>query len=415
MSVLDRITGGAEAFLKEHWTRSPVLFRPMDGLPGLPCFDDVVRLLRSGVARPPYVRLEGPEGAPIPPSLYTETRKAGRTVVRDFVHAGRFAEHIMRGATAVVHEFQLFSEPVRELCDALGEELGETFTSAVFITPPDERGLALHHDNMDVFALQLEGRKHWIVHEKTGPTPDRGRIVPPSAAGPVALEVTLRPGDCLYVPAGAPHVATSVDGMLSAHLSVGGKPVTWRELLLDSVRRVLARPDFDGAPNRAGTSEDRLAAAFAAKSALLRDLLARDAEEGTFGTRYAASLTAGPHPPTGGGDPFAQTLTALSLLNGDDWDGLRVRLRDGASVTGTGPGERVAVLAGGRRVETPERWREALARLSTGPLPLREAAAAWGADEVRALISTLIRHGAADLLKGRGRRDGGDTPEGTEV
>ena len=108
----------------------------------------------------------------------------------------------------------------------------------LYVTPPSAQGFQPHFDVQNVFVLQLHGTKQWQVFEPhiTRPLPSQAvhGSVPP---GELLHDVTLEPGDLLYVPRGFVHVAHTTD-RLSAHLSVSLMPNTWADVfgaLLDSL------------------------------------------------------------------------------------------------------------------------------------------------------------------------------------
>ena len=78
-----------------------------------------------------------------------------------------------------------------------------------YVTPAQNTGFSDHYDVHDVFVLQVAGEKRWRIREPVHPSPlrdqpwtdrrTRGRRRPPRR--PPLLEETLRPGDCLYLPA----------------------------------------------------------------------------------------------------------------------------------------------------------------------------------------------------------------------
>ena len=72
----------------------------------------------------------------------------------------------------------------------------------VYLTPPGTQGFAPHFDDVDVFILQLEGKKHWRLYE---PKPEdrlprfSSRNFTQNEIGDPCLETTLDAGDMLYV------------------------------------------------------------------------------------------------------------------------------------------------------------------------------------------------------------------------
>jgi len=91
----------------------------------------------------------------------------------------------------------------------------------------------------DVFVLQVAGEKRWLVHEpvlrhptRDQPWTDRRAAVEAAAQQEPLLDVVLRPGDALYLPAGYLHAAQAL-GETSAHLTVGVHPGTRGHLLAE--------------------------------------------------------------------------------------------------------------------------------------------------------------------------------------
>jgi ribosomal protein L16 Arg81 hydroxylase len=50
--------------------------------------------------------------------------------------------------------------------------------SNVYYTPADSQGFAPHFDDVDVFVLQIEGKKHWKLY-----TPDKSEALPRYSSG----------------------------------------------------------------------------------------------------------------------------------------------------------------------------------------------------------------------------------------
>ncbi|KPC69204.1 hypothetical protein ADL27_54620, partial [Streptomyces sp. NRRL F-6602] len=68
------------------------------------------------------------------------------------------------GATLVLQALHRTWQPVAEFCAGLGTELGHPVQANAYVTPPQNRGFDDHYDVHDVFVLQIEGTKRWLVH-----------------------------------------------------------------------------------------------------------------------------------------------------------------------------------------------------------------------------------------------------------
>ncbi len=96
----------------------------------------------------------------------------------------------------------------------------------------------------DVFVLQVAGEKRWFIREpvlrhptRDQPWTDRRAAVEQAAKQPPLLDVVLRPGDALYLPAGFLHAAQAL-GETSAHLTVGVHTWTRAHLLAELLRQL---------------------------------------------------------------------------------------------------------------------------------------------------------------------------------
>jgi hypothetical protein len=131
-------------------------------------------------------------------------------------------------------------------------DLGHPVQVNAYVTPPQSQGFSAHYDVHDVFVLQVAGQKRWTIHAPVRTAPlrdeawaDRRAAVEQAATGDPLLEVTLRPGDALYLPRGFLHAAQAL-GDTSAHLTVGVHPWT-RHHLVEQVLAGAGRPETPAA------------------------------------------------------------------------------------------------------------------------------------------------------------------------
>ena len=236
--ALERCTGDPSAFLKEHWQRQP-LYRPQadsSAFADVLSFADVGELLSGRGMRHPAVRVvEG--GTKIPRHQYTTTARLGGEPVSDVVHPGRLWDRFAAGATIVLNSLQRYWPPVSRFCRELETSLSHAVQANAYVTPSREQGLNVHYDTHDVFVLQLSGAKHWKLFGEGMALPLASQHGSSTLTfdDPPAAEMTLRPGDCLYVPRGHLHAAQSGDDV-SVHLTVGILTFTW----VDAFKRALA-------------------------------------------------------------------------------------------------------------------------------------------------------------------------------
>ncbi len=141
---------------------------------------------------------------------------------------------LREGATLVVDAVN----EVDPVIATLSEELASLFatsraTTVLFASFGHTPGFAVHWDSRDVYALQVEGQKHWSVYEPSRVAPlGRGDAFVPGSGepGPLWWEGTMQRGDLLYIPRGWWHVVTSTDAP-SLHLNLGFAPLTGVDFL----------------------------------------------------------------------------------------------------------------------------------------------------------------------------------------
>lgn len=263
------LVGDVDRFARHHWGRCPRLQRAGGTgngagahLAELLSVADVDRFLASAPRRP-TVRLIR-DGAILDPSSYCSQIRLGGQTMADVIDPVKVTAAYLDGATVVLQSLHRTWRPVGELVAGLSAELSHPVQANAYLTPPEGRGLAPHEDVHDVLVVQCHGTKSWTV----------------AGLG----EVTLQPGDVLYLPAGTGHSAATT-GLPSLHLTLGVIPDTVRSI----VRQVIdAAPCLDrrlplgyrrqpapatAAPLAAALADARRALAEADPTALADDVL----------------------------------------------------------------------------------------------------------------------------------------------
>lgn len=226
-----------EEFLAGSWEQRPLVVRRDD--PGR--FDDLLsredaeRLLTSTALRDPAFRLVR-AGDRIDPRSYTEDLGWTPEPFTGTIDVARVSAEFEAGATVVLQALHHSWYPLAVFCRELEATLGHPVQANAYYTPRSAQGLAVHHDTHDVFVLQIAGEKRWLVSEPRLELPLPGQKYRPSLGEPGAPveDVTLRPGDTLYMPRGWLHEGLTSDSD-SLHLTIGVKLYTW----LDAMRAAL--------------------------------------------------------------------------------------------------------------------------------------------------------------------------------
>ena len=382
-SPLGRCTGDAETFLRETWGTRSALHRSADpvGFADLLTLDDVDRILTTTSLRTPAFRLVK-AGEQIPESAYTRSGTTGSQPVTGMADPARVAELFRGGATIVLQGLHRYLEPVTRFCRDLELELGHPCQANAYVTPPGAQGLALHEDPHDVFVLQTFGRKRWEIHS----APEEPERQP--------LDATIVSGDCIYLPAGTPHAASTQD-VLSGHVTIGVHVRTWRDVV-DRVWQRLADLPVLSEPVPAGWTMDPAATAdsLAERLTVIGEAFAREDPRAEVDAQIRRFLSTRA--------PILRGIVVQQpSIDGLGDDTLLTR-RPGSVCELRPEGDRLIVLLGDRRLEMPA-WLEPPMRFirEQDRLMPRELAALMPDPSSRQVLTRrLVREGL--LLVGDG-------------
>ncbi|MFD4985057.1 cupin domain-containing protein [Streptomyces sp. NPDC058374] len=266
-----------EEFARDVWARTALLTRRASDFSDLFSAGAVDELVARRGLRTPFLRV-AKNGATLPDASFTSPAGVGAAISDQLDDTALWRE-FADGATLVLQALHRTWDPVAELCAALSTELGHPVQANAYVTPPQNRGFDAHYDVHDVFVLQIEGTKRWVVHRPVHPDPlrdqpwtDRRSAVAEAAGGEPYLDTVLAPGDVLYLPRGWLHAARA-QGEVSVHLTLGIHPWTRYALAEQLAQAALAelREDpgmrgtlplgVDGPGDEAGLVRERLAAA----------------------------------------------------------------------------------------------------------------------------------------------------------
>jgi ribosomal protein L16 Arg81 hydroxylase len=227
----------AQRFLDEYWETKPLLVpRDEEGrFLDLLSIAEVERRVADGGLRWPAFRVVK-EGEKIVLSDYAEDIPWSPKPFTASARVERVAGEFERGATIVLQALQLHHPPLAEFCRDLEAELGHPVQGNAYYTPASAQGFAMHHDTHDVFCLQVEGEKRWLVYPPVLELPLKDQKYTPAMGDPgdPVLDVTMRAGDMLYLPRGWLHQAMTSDAA-SLHLTIGVNVFTWRDAVRDAL------------------------------------------------------------------------------------------------------------------------------------------------------------------------------------
>ena len=194
------------------------------GLIGLFSVDDVDHLLTVDGIRPPFIALVNAHtglaawnytpilntssGTGNPASVLGEVIRHRTTIILQHLHRRHPTAHAMAAA------LQRAVDPMTVQCNA-------------YFTPARAQGVKPHADQHHTLLVQTSGRKHWRAWGNIDRNPATPMVEYESGVAASLAErtepdlvVTLEPGDCLLIPRGHVHCA-STGNEHSLHLTFG--------------------------------------------------------------------------------------------------------------------------------------------------------------------------------------------------
>jgi len=256
------VVGDEEEFFRTYFNKK-VLYRPR-GITGDPrrilSIADMDGIVHQEGMRSSQLRMLGNGVPAIGDQLTTqlEMRREGKTI-DDAIDPGKIYAHFRAGKTLIHGGLNLTRPNLRALARSMTDRFAAKSEVVAFLTPAGQRG-ATHSDPTDVYVIQLEGTKRWQIWptpQVRRPGDDKDSF--PSLPDPV-LDLSLQPGDVLYIPHNTPHRATA-EGSVSLHVTVVAGPRTWAHHLLSAVQDILHNgPEFWDTPYPDDASPEELAA-----------------------------------------------------------------------------------------------------------------------------------------------------------
>ena len=219
---------GAEVFFAEYFDRKP-LHIPGAGkkFSSLMNWERLNSLLNlTAVWTPASLQLVL-NGEMVPPGQYCRPSVGtdGKPQLRPDAEA--VTRLLKQGASLVANDIDTLTPELAAVADALEAALNGKAQTNLYCSWREHRAFNSHFDTHDVYAIHTLGEKVWHIYEGRLDNPiahpgfkNFGHEYHEQHKGRVVAEITMRPGDLLYIPRGQYHDAlASSDG--SIHVSFG--------------------------------------------------------------------------------------------------------------------------------------------------------------------------------------------------
>ena len=236
----------------------------------------------------------------IPPGvlLIERDRWDKATSAEEYLRAGfPLVWSVARGASVLIDE----------LCAGFGELFAAKVWPNIYATGPAATPFDMHFDRHEVIAVQCEGTKTWQISETRVNRPLEGPEMAdwvaqalhtgrPTAARNIAMQVTTRPGDALYIPRGQFHHAWAADSV-SLHVTFAIEPTSGYDIVKALANLAINDPTFrDYLPNpHADPNGERTRYYIQTIQAALIELITNGALTNAINTPHTVDPPA-PHP-----------------------------------------------------------------------------------------------------------------------
>ncbi|MFE9687443.1 cupin domain-containing protein [Streptomyces sp. NPDC006285] len=244
VSAIERCTGlSFHEFLREYWGRSPFVARAVSssGFVDIVSSEDIDAFLSVSGLRSTFLKIVN-QGVPVPMENYTTQGKVGADRLSDLIDPDAVARYWDRGSSLIIRSLHRIWSPLASLSARLGRELASPVTATAYITPAHARALPAHYDTHDVFVLQIQGSKRWVIHEPVVELPgpeQQGRDISVAVHERPLLDLVLQAGDALYLPRGFIHAPEALDDT-SIHVTLGVPAFTWADAIGGLVSEIVA-------------------------------------------------------------------------------------------------------------------------------------------------------------------------------
>lgn len=135
---------------------------------------------------------------------------------------GVIKREIKNGSTLIIDRCEDYFPGVKDLIFLIESQIKCQAWANLYVSSQGSGGFGCHFDDHDIIAIQVYGRKEWVIYEPTYFSPTRGDKsfnFPPPKSTPLTT-YNLSPSDALYLPHGFWHDVTTTSD-ISLHITIG--------------------------------------------------------------------------------------------------------------------------------------------------------------------------------------------------
>lgn len=215
MTLLDDILApvGRERFFADFYRKQPLYIPAHAELPVIFSFEQLSGLVaQSRLWDEKNLRMWIDKKA-IPPEQYSSPKitQEGLALRPD---PTKVEDLFAKGASLVLNHADDLTPDLRAVANMLENEFLGHVSANIYASNQSRQAFDSHYDDHEVFSFHVEGEKKWRIYQgrmdnpvgQPSPRPNLQQLHD-QAKGGVAAELTMRPGDFLYLPRGQYHDA----------------------------------------------------------------------------------------------------------------------------------------------------------------------------------------------------------------
>lgn len=239
----------AKEFLKKHFGRSYLHIKGgAEKTAPVMTFEKMSELMSMTSVWTPQSMMVVRDRKPVPADQYCSPAAGSSGVRRP--DPEKVQSWIRRGASVVMNDIDELSPEIKAIARGLETATGGLCQANLYFSMRQRQAFGPHYDTHEVFALHCSGTKVWRIYEGRADGPINHPSYKKSdeefekMVGKLAEEVTMEPGDLLYLPRGVFHDALASDNG-AIHIAFGVVmpkfldllPILWEAAVHSSVMR----------------------------------------------------------------------------------------------------------------------------------------------------------------------------------
>lgn len=207
-----------DIFFAEYWAKEPSVFDAPVDFSTLISEKEIWDELDCGLLSRPYFTVFN-EGVRAAMNSITTTRKVAGHELAGYANNEQIKLDFENGGTFKLSQAEHWHHAIQCLVEGMKPSFRGNIEAFVFLSPPGQTAMSAHTDGAHVFILQVSGDKNWVVGRLCETSHSDSTLHEGGIEGENRIELTLRPGQVLYMPHGCPHYATA-KAETSIHIAI---------------------------------------------------------------------------------------------------------------------------------------------------------------------------------------------------